>query len=83
MQRFFLHGLYVLNIESETSWMPKELVVDPDKCMVYLHRKLEEATLGKTISKAFRACYLFDNVEVIFLYFVCFFVFVIVQQCPI
>jgi hypothetical protein len=59
-----VHGLYILIMETDEQWMPKELLDDPDACMQYLHKQLEDGTIGQHIGTAFGQWYLYGNAQV-------------------
>lgn len=56
-----VHGLYILITETSGKWVPKELIEDPNACMQYLHKQLEDGTLFRNIGSAFGEWYLSDD----------------------
>ena len=46
--------------------MPKDLLDDPDACMQYLHKQLEDNTVGQRIVSAFGKWYLYGNAQVFY-----------------
>ena len=54
-------GLYILIAEVAIDWMPKDLIEDPDACIQFLHKMVEEGTLGVKLGSAFGQWYLYDN----------------------
>ena len=54
-------GLYTLITEVKCDWMPLELLDDPQACMEFLHKMVEDGTLGVKLSSAFGTWYLFGN----------------------
>ena len=45
--------LYILITEVDNDWMPKDLIEDPQACIQFLHRMVEEGTLGVKLGSAF------------------------------
>ena len=43
-------GLYILITEVDIDWMPKDLLNDPQGCMKFLHKMVEEGTLGVNLA---------------------------------
>jgi hypothetical protein len=58
-------GFYVLITETDEQWVPKSLLDDPDGCMQYLHKQLEDGTIGQRIGSAFGQWYLYGNAQVL------------------
>lgn len=54
-------GLYILITEVDIDWMPKDLLNDPQGCMEFLHKMVEEGTLGVKLGSAFGHWYLYGN----------------------
>ena len=61
-----VNGLYVLITETEEQWVPNSLLDDPDGCMQYLHKQLEDGTIGTRIGSAFGQWYLYGNAKVLY-----------------
>ena len=59
-----VNGLYILITETDEQWVPKDLLDDPDACMQYLHKQLEDGTIGQRIGSAFGQWYLYGNAQV-------------------
>ena len=56
-----MSGLYILITEVDIDWMPKDLLEDPRACIQFLHRMVEEGTLGVKLGSAFGQWYLYGN----------------------
>ena len=56
-----ISGLYILITEVDNDWMPKDLIEDPQACIQFLHRMVEEGTLGVKLGSAFGTWYLYGN----------------------
>ena len=54
-------GIYTLITEVKVDWMRYELLDDPQACMEFLHKMVEDGTLGTKLSSAFGKWYLFGN----------------------
>ena len=54
-------GLYILLTEVDINWMPKELLDDPDGCIQFLHKMVEDRTLEIKLSSAFGHWYLYGT----------------------
>ena len=67
-----VHPLYILITGTNKEWVPKELLDDPNACMRYLHKQLEDGTIRQHISSAFGRWYLFGNTQVFLSYAVFF-----------
>ena len=59
-----VNGLYILITETGEQWVSKDLLDDPDACMQYLHKQLEDGTIKQHIGNAFGQWYLYGNVQV-------------------
>ena len=64
MEPCSVNGLYILITETDEQWVPKELLDDPDACMQYMHKQLEDGIIMQCIGSAFGQWYLYDNVHV-------------------
>lgn len=58
-------GLYVLITETDEQWVPMRLLDEPDACMQFLHRQLEDGTIRQNMGNAFGQWYLYGNKKVI------------------
>ena len=71
-----ISGLYILITEVDVDWMPKDLINDPHGCIQFLHKMLEEGTLGVKLCSTFRHWYLYGNtvcaIIVVFYFFMLF-----------
>ena len=56
-----INCLYILIAETDDQWAPKHLLNDPVECMQYLHKQLEDGTLGQRIGNAFGQWFLYGN----------------------
>lgn len=56
-----INGLYILIVETDDQWAPRELLNDPHEYMQYLHAQLEDGTIGQRIGNAFGQWYLYGN----------------------
>ena len=56
-----ISGLYILITEVDNDWMPKDLIEDPQACIQFLHRMVEERTLGVKLGSPFGTWYLYGN----------------------
>lgn len=56
-----ISGLYILITEVDIDWMPKDLIRDPEACIQFLHKMVEEGTLGVKLGSAFGQWYLYGN----------------------
>ena len=54
-------GLFILLSEVDIDWMPKDLLNDPQGCMEFLHKMVEEGTLGVKLGSAFGQWFLYGN----------------------
>ena len=54
-------GLYTLITEVNVDWMPKDLLNDPQGCLQFLHKMVEDGTLGTKLGSAFGTWYLYGN----------------------
>ena len=64
-------GLYILISEVDIDWMPKDLLNDPQGCMQFLHKMVEEGTLGVKLGSAFGQWYLYGSSVSFFKIFFC------------
>ena len=55
-------GLYTLITEVNVEWMPKDLLNDPQACLQFLHKMVEDGTLGVELGSAFGTWYLYGVV---------------------
>ena len=56
-----ISGLYILITKADNDWMPKDLIEDPQACIQFLHRMVEEGTPGVKLGSAFGTWYLYGN----------------------
>ena len=54
-------GLYTLITEVKVNWLPKELLSDPQGCLEFLHKMVEDGSLGVKLGSAFGTWYLYSN----------------------
>jgi hypothetical protein len=54
-------GLFILISEVDIDWMPKDLLNDPQGCMDFLHKMVEEGTLGVKLGSAFGQWFLYGK----------------------
>lgn len=59
-----VNGLYVLIQETDEQWVPKRLLEDPDACMQYLNKQLDDGTIGPRMCSAFGQWYLYGHPKV-------------------
>ena len=59
-------GLYTLITEVNVDWMPKELLSDSQGCLQFLHKMVEDGTLGVKLGSAFGTWYLYGNAVRVF-----------------
>lgn len=53
-------ALYILLTETKNDWMPKELIDNPDDCIPFLHKMVDDGTLGVKLCTAFGHWYLYN-----------------------
>ena len=56
-----ISGLYILITEVDVDWMPKDLINDPQGCIQFLYKMVEEGTLAMKLAGTFGEWYLNDN----------------------
>lgn len=56
-----ISGLYILITEVDIDWMPKDLIEDPQACIHFLYRMVEERTLGVKLGTTSGQWYLYGN----------------------
>ena len=55
------YGLYTLITEVNVDWLPKELLTQPQACLQFLHRMVEDGSFGIKLGSAFGTWYLYGN----------------------
>jgi hypothetical protein len=68
-----ISGLYILITEVDVDWMPKDLINDPQGCIQFLYKMVEEGTLGMKLCSTFGNWYLFGNAVCAVNVFLCLF----------
>lgn len=61
-----VNGLYILILQTEEPWVPKHLLEDPDGCMQFLKKQLDDGTIGARMWSAFGQWYLYGRAKVQF-----------------
>jgi len=61
-----VNGLYILILQTEEPWVPKHLLQDPDGCMQFLKKQLDDGTIGACMWSAFGQWYLYGSAKVQF-----------------
>jgi hypothetical protein len=59
--------------EVDVDWMPKDLINDPQGCIQFLYKMVEEGTLGRKLCSTFGKWYLFGNEVCAVIVFLCLF----------
>ena len=54
-------GLYTLINDVKTRWLPKEILTELQACLEFLHKMVEDGTLGVKLGIAFGTWYLYGN----------------------
>ena len=55
-------GIYTLITEVNVDWLPKELLKDPQGCLDFLYKMVEDGSLGVKLGSAFGTWYLYGDV---------------------
>ena len=56
-----INALYILMSEVDIDWLPKDLLNEPEACMQFLHKMVEDGSLVVKIGNAFGRWYLYSN----------------------